>query len=118
MTPKGIDSAVPQESNEGSHEVQLEHVPPVHVCDVLLNCLGLVKYHAGTEMHLEEHCKVLNVLLLLQESIEGSHEVQLEDVKLCEAVQRGLRSPAYDTGRFEPRTPLVYYKSTSIMSLL
>lgn len=34
-----------------------------------------------------------------QESLEGSHEVQLEDVKLCEAVQRGLRSPAYDTGR-------------------
>lgn len=32
-------------------------------------------------------------------SLASSHEVQLEDVKLCEAVQRGLRSPAYDTGR-------------------
>ena len=28
-------------------------------------------------------------------------QVQQEDVTLCEAVQRGLRSPAYDCGRCE-----------------
>lgn len=26
-------------------------------------------------------------------------QVQQEDIALCEAVQRGLRSPAYDSGR-------------------
>lgn len=36
----------------------------------------------------------------LQESLEASETVQQEDVKLCEAVQRGLKSPAYDTGRY------------------
>lgn len=28
-------------------------------------------------------------------------QVQQEDVALCEAVQRGLRSPAYDCGRYD-----------------
>ena len=35
----------------------------------------------------------------VRESLEASDAVQQEDVQLCEAVQRGLRSPAYDTGR-------------------
>ena len=35
----------------------------------------------------------------VEESLQASDEVQQEDVKLCEAVQRGLRSPAYGTGR-------------------
>ncbi len=38
----------------------------------------------------------------VDESLEASDAVQQEDVKLCEAVQRGLRSPAYDTGRSVP----------------
>ncbi len=29
-------------------------------------------------------------------------QVQQEDIALCEAVQRGLRSPAYDSGRCAP----------------
>lgn len=33
------------------------------------------------------------------ESLEASDAVQQEDVRVCEAVQRGLRSPAYGTGR-------------------
>ncbi len=32
--------------------------------------------------------------------IEYSHKVQLEDVEICEYVQRGLASRAYDRGRF------------------
>ena len=36
---------------------------------------------------------------VVEASLASSHEVQLEDVKLCESVQRGLGSPAYDTGR-------------------
>lgn len=35
----------------------------------------------------------------VEESLQASDAVQQEDVRLCEAVQRGLRSPAYDTGR-------------------
>ena len=30
-------------------------------------------------------------------------QVQQEDIALCEAVQRGLRSPAYDSGRCKHR---------------
>ena len=37
----------------------------------------------------------------VQESLEVSEAVQQEDVKLCEAVQRGLKSPAYDKGRYD-----------------
>ncbi|MEP7270111.1 MAG: SRPBCC family protein [Acidobacteriota bacterium] len=39
-----------------------------------------------------------------QEAISGtlalSDEIQLEDIAICEAVQRGLRSSAYDRGRY------------------
>ena len=35
----------------------------------------------------------------VQESLAASDTVQQEDVKLCESVQRGLRSQAYDSGR-------------------
>ena len=36
----------------------------------------------------------------VQESLAASETVQQEDVKLCESVQRGLRSPAYNMGRY------------------
>jgi choline monooxygenase len=39
----------------------------------------------------------------LQRSIEFSHQVQKEDIGLCEAVQRGLRSITYDRGRYSVR---------------
>jgi choline monooxygenase len=37
---------------------------------------------------------------LIDEDIAYSHDIQLEDVEICEAVQRGLQSSAYDQGRF------------------
>ncbi|CAA7048834.1 unnamed protein product [Microthlaspi erraticum] len=36
----------------------------------------------------------------IKRSLEESERVQLEDVVLCESVQRGLESPAYDKGRY------------------
>jgi choline monooxygenase len=32
-----------------------------------------------------------------------SDEIQLEDIDICETVQRGLRSSTYDRGRFSPQ---------------
>ncbi|KAF8067235.1 choline monooxygenase [Scenedesmus sp. PABB004] len=54
------------------------------------------------------------------DSLAASHAVQLEDVGLCEAVQRGLESPAYDTGRYAaPEAPMhhfhrLYYAATRL----
>lgn len=39
-------------------------------------------------------------------SLASSHQVQLEDVGICESVQRGLRSRGYDKGRYAPRIEL------------
>ncbi|ESQ54249.1 hypothetical protein EUTSA_v10025251mg [Eutrema salsugineum] len=36
----------------------------------------------------------------IERSLEESERVQMEDVALCESVQRGLESPAYDKGRY------------------
>ncbi|XP_056863373.1 choline monooxygenase, chloroplastic isoform X2 [Raphanus sativus] len=36
----------------------------------------------------------------IKRSLEESERVQMEDVVLCENVQRGLESPAYDKGRY------------------
>jgi choline monooxygenase len=39
----------------------------------------------------------------IDETVAFSDEIQLEDVDICEAVQRGLRSATYDRGRFSPQ---------------
>ncbi|KAK2982968.1 hypothetical protein RJ640_019246 [Escallonia rubra] len=38
----------------------------------------------------------------IESSLKESEKVQMEDIVLCEAVQRGLESPAYCTGRYAP----------------
>ncbi|KNA05499.1 hypothetical protein SOVF_189800, partial [Spinacia oleracea] len=38
----------------------------------------------------------------IERSLKDSEEVQIEDIMLCEGVQRGLESPAYNTGRYAP----------------
>lgn len=37
---------------------------------------------------------------VIREDIAASHEIQMEDIEICEAVQRGLGSKAYHQGRF------------------
>ncbi|PON46131.1 3-phenylpropionate/cinnamic acid dioxygenase, alpha subunit [Trema orientale] len=38
----------------------------------------------------------------IERSLQDSERVQMEDVILCEGVQRGLESPAYSVGRYAP----------------
>lgn len=38
----------------------------------------------------------------MAETIAFSDEIQIEDIDICEAVQRGLDSRTYDTGRYSP----------------
>ncbi|KAL3694794.1 hypothetical protein R1sor_008445 [Riccia sorocarpa] len=40
---------------------------------------------------------------LVKSSIDASDVVQQEDIALCESVQEGLQSPAYDVGRYAPK---------------
>jgi choline monooxygenase len=42
-------------------------------------------------------------------SIEVAHQIQLEDVGICEEVHRGLKSRSYDTGRFSVRREAAGY---------
>lgn len=39
----------------------------------------------------------------INQTIEFSDEIQIEDIAICEAVQRGLRSSTYSRGRFSPQ---------------
>jgi len=39
----------------------------------------------------------------IDETVKFSDEIQIEDIDICEAVQRGLRSSTYDRGRFSPQ---------------
>ncbi|KAI8466918.1 MAG: hypothetical protein J3K34DRAFT_460648 [Monoraphidium minutum] len=41
-------------------------------------------------------------LAYVQESLASSHQVQVEDIALCEAVQAGLEEPSYGAGRYAP----------------
>ena len=42
----------------------------------------------------------------IEKSLASSHQVQLEDVGICESVQLGLKSKGYDKGRYAPRIEL------------
>jgi phenylpropionate dioxygenase-like ring-hydroxylating dioxygenase large terminal subunit len=39
----------------------------------------------------------------IEKALVDSHQVQMEDVDICESVQRGLKSKGYDKGRYAPR---------------
>ena len=39
----------------------------------------------------------------VERSLAASQRVQEEDIAICESVQSGLASPAYDRGRYAPR---------------
>lgn len=39
----------------------------------------------------------------IKKSIQASEQVQIEDVQICESVQRGLNSSGYNVGRYAPR---------------
>ena len=45
----------------------------------------------------------------IESSLAASHVVQLEDVGICESVQRGLRSQGYDVGRYAPSLEIGEY---------
>ncbi|KAE8705960.1 hypothetical protein F3Y22_tig00110415pilonHSYRG00252 [Hibiscus syriacus] len=38
----------------------------------------------------------------IERSLKDSEKVQMEDIVLCEGVQRGIESPAYNGGRYAP----------------
>ena len=38
----------------------------------------------------------------IDDTVAFSDEIQIEDIAICEAVQRGLRSTTYDSGRYSP----------------
>jgi choline monooxygenase len=38
----------------------------------------------------------------IDETVKFSDEIQIEDIEICEAVQRGLRSSTYSSGRYSP----------------
>src|ERR1700687_5970198 len=40
---------------------------------------------------------------LLRRTVDFSDEIQREDIAICEAVQRGLKSRTYDRGRYSVR---------------
>ena len=42
----------------------------------------------------------------IDKALKSSHQVQLEDVGICESVQKGLTSRGYDKGRYAPRIEL------------
>jgi len=44
-----------------------------------------------------------------QESVELGHRIQLEDVGVCEDVQKGLASRSYRTGRFSVRREIAIH---------
>jgi choline monooxygenase len=45
----------------------------------------------------------------IERSIAASHQVQEEDVAICESVQKGLGSPAYDRGIYAPAIETAAY---------
>jgi choline monooxygenase len=49
------------------------------------------------------------------DDINASHKIQLEDIGICEHVQRGLQSRAYDRGRFSVECEQAVYHFQSLL---
>ncbi|CAL5049979.1 unnamed protein product [Urochloa decumbens] len=45
----------------------------------------------------------------IERSLKDSEQVQIEDIALCEGVQRGLESPAYNIGRYAPSVEMAMH---------
>ncbi|OEL37452.1 Choline monooxygenase, chloroplastic [Dichanthelium oligosanthes] len=45
----------------------------------------------------------------IERSLKDSEQVQMEDIALCEGVQRGLESPAYSVGRYAPSVEMAMH---------
>ncbi|CAN1159870.1 Choline monooxygenase, chloroplastic [Linum perenne] len=62
--------------------------------------LGPTKCRVIFDYFIEPHLK--DDKSYIEQSLIDSEKVQIEDIILCEGVQRGLESPAYSTGRYVP----------------
>jgi choline monooxygenase len=51
----------------------------------------------------------------IKEDLDFSDKVQQEDIEICERVQDGLRSRAYDRGRFSPEMEMGVYHFQSLL---
>lgn len=51
----------------------------------------------------------------IEQSLKDSEIVQIEDIILCEGVQRGLQSPAYCSGRYAPSVEQAMYHFHSLL---
>ncbi|KAJ8461366.1 hypothetical protein OPV22_034292 [Ensete ventricosum] len=52
---------------------------------------------------------LLDDKVFIERSLEESERVQIEDIILCEGVQRGLESPAYCSGRYAPTVEMAMH---------
>jgi len=52
---------------------------------------------------------------IIKEDIAYSEKIQQEDIEICEAVQRGLKSRAYNKGRFSVERELGVYHFQSLI---
>lgn len=52
---------------------------------------------------------VVDDKVFIERSLEESERVQIEDIALCEGVQRGLESPAYIVGRYAPSVEMAMH---------
>jgi choline monooxygenase len=56
---------------------------------------------------------------MIKEDMEYSHDIQMEDIEICELVQKGLKSKAYHKGRFSvQRENGVYHFQTLLKKVL
>lgn len=52
---------------------------------------------------------------IIKDDVDYSEVIQQEDIEICEAVQRGLQSKAYDKGRFSVKRELGVYHFQSLL---
>jgi len=52
----------------------------------------------------------------IERSVAASHRVQEEDVSICESVQRGLGSPAYDRGIYAPKIEMAAHEFHKLLA--
>lgn len=52
---------------------------------------------------------------IIENDMDYSHRIQLEDIEICELVQKGLKSRSYDKGRFSVKREQGVYHFQSLI---
>ncbi|TYJ29689.1 hypothetical protein E1A91_A06G084200v1 [Gossypium mustelinum] len=105
LAEKGIKYEYKEEDLWNKSALLLQTKPVHKKIPVLIHNAPLLPsdpYQKATARFWADYVDKKDDKAFIERSLADSEKVQMEDIRLCEGVQKGIESPAYSTGRYAP----------------